>query len=485
MLFCALSGEVPQTPTVSSKSGHIYERRLIEKYISENGTDPITGERLTEEDLIPIKTSSQAAPPRPATLTSIPVILHTLQNEWDALVLEQYTLKQQLNAVRQELSHSLYQCDAATRVAARLLKERDTAREALASVQATLGAPPSDTPPDVEMPAGGPEQSGPLPVDVDALIADTQQTCAALRHQEEKAKPPASYATANQIRNFTSKHTIPSLHSTSPVGIAALAVSSVYPTQFITGGNDNVVQVYDQETSKVLATLKGHTKKVNHNLKPRLVISGSVDKTVRIWSHDSSSGDFAPAHTVKIHKGEISGVAVHPTSTLLAVSSLDKSYSIHNLSTLQSIFHSSPAAAAYTSLSIHPDGALLALGTSQSTIHIYDVRAAALANGFHLAFPDTPSTVSVWDLRKTKKVTSFPLSGSDGAYKINKVRYDASSQFLGVSGPDLRIFAHKTWEELIKLEGGGEIVDFAFGREAHNIWAAVGREVKIWAEKDQ
>jgi pre-mRNA-processing factor 19 len=57
-MFCALSGEPPQVPVVSSKSGHIYERRLIEKYISENGTDPVTGEKLMEEDLIPIKTSA-------------------------------------------------------------------------------------------------------------------------------------------------------------------------------------------------------------------------------------------------------------------------------------------------------------------------------------------------------------------------------------------------------------------------------------------
>ena len=52
MFFCAISGEPPQDPVVSSKSGHVYERRLILKYIQENGTDPVTGEKLEKSDLV-------------------------------------------------------------------------------------------------------------------------------------------------------------------------------------------------------------------------------------------------------------------------------------------------------------------------------------------------------------------------------------------------------------------------------------------------
>lgn len=58
MFFCAISGEPPQDPVVSSKSGHVYERRLILKYIQENGTDPVTGEKLEEGDLVSVKAST-------------------------------------------------------------------------------------------------------------------------------------------------------------------------------------------------------------------------------------------------------------------------------------------------------------------------------------------------------------------------------------------------------------------------------------------
>jgi len=58
MVFCAISGEPPQEPVVSVKSGHIYERRLIKKYIAENGTDPITGDKLEESDLVELNVCS-------------------------------------------------------------------------------------------------------------------------------------------------------------------------------------------------------------------------------------------------------------------------------------------------------------------------------------------------------------------------------------------------------------------------------------------
>jgi len=58
MFYCAISGEPPQEPVISTKSGHVYEKRLILKYINENGTDPVTGEKLEENDLVAVKASA-------------------------------------------------------------------------------------------------------------------------------------------------------------------------------------------------------------------------------------------------------------------------------------------------------------------------------------------------------------------------------------------------------------------------------------------
>ncbi|XP_042486993.1 pre-mRNA-processing factor 19 homolog 2-like, partial [Macadamia integrifolia] len=129
-MFCSISGVVPEEPAVSRKSGLLYEKRLIERHIADYGKCPVTGDPLTMDDIVLLKTS-EIVKPRSSQAASIPGLLGIFQNEWDGLMLSTFALEQQLHMARQELSHALYQHDAACRVIARLKKERDEARSLL------------------------------------------------------------------------------------------------------------------------------------------------------------------------------------------------------------------------------------------------------------------------------------------------------------------------------------------------------------------
>lgn len=54
----SVTNEVPDQPVISPLSGAIFERRIVEKYITENGCDPITGAEIKIEQLIEIKSKS-------------------------------------------------------------------------------------------------------------------------------------------------------------------------------------------------------------------------------------------------------------------------------------------------------------------------------------------------------------------------------------------------------------------------------------------
>ncbi|OVA13898.1 U box domain [Macleaya cordata] len=141
MMICSISGEVPEEPVVSKKSGLLFEKRLLESHVMEYGKCPVTGESLTMDDIVAVvktnnnNTAAAAAkvrpPPRPLQAASIPGMIGMFQAEWDALMLSNFELEKQLHATKQELSHTMYQHDAACRVIARLQKERDEARALL------------------------------------------------------------------------------------------------------------------------------------------------------------------------------------------------------------------------------------------------------------------------------------------------------------------------------------------------------------------
>jgi len=342
---------------------------------------------------------------------------------------------------------------------------------ALTNVQVSMGMNSVSADGDVEMTESGANEES-LPASVVAQIDETHATLSSAR---KKRKAPVGYATPAEVKTYTATRTIPSLHSASPAGITSLAVSRINPSQFLTGGNDKIVQLYDTSTDKVLASLKGHSKKINHvalreNVGERtLLLSAGADKIAKIWSQDDASGEYIANYTLRSHKGEISGLAIHPTSAFVVYSSLDRTYSIHDLNNFQQLFRSAPSDEPFTSLQVHPDGTLIAAGTPTSTIQIFDIRTGAVAatltpsegtpftvnslafseNGYHMLAPDSLSSVSIWDLRKTKSTYSIPLGDN---FQVNRVAYDQSAQFLAVTVREFSLTSPgKSWCTLRKI----------------------------------
>lgn len=211
-------------------------------------------------------------------------------------MLETYTLKQHLDVTRQELSQALYQHDAACRVIAKLMKERDEARAMLNALQ-TQGVHLS------EVDTAAPSQNG---VDIETkkaedmevitteskldeeILSRIMEKCAELSKGRKGRKLPEDLATRDAITNYCETE-IWTPHDSSKSGVTSLRVlQNVLNHELVslTGGVDKSAILTDLRSGRILSKLVGHSKKVNcvsatlHSLP--IVITGSADRLVKV-----------------------------------------------------------------------------------------------------------------------------------------------------------------------------------------------------------
>ncbi|KAB5518067.1 WD40-repeat-containing domain protein [Coniochaeta sp. 2T2.1] len=426
-MLCAISGEAPEEPVVSKKSGAVFEKRLIEKYIEENGKDPVSGEELDLEDLLPIKTA-RIVRPRPPTLTSIPALLSQFQNEWDSLAIETYNLREQLARTREELATALYQHDAAVRVIARLTRERDEARDALSKVTVSGSAG-----------ANGDA----MVVDNDGLQEDYSglvDACQAKLSKSRKKRPaPEGWATAEDVSSAQQTYNSDSLVPES----TSLATDDTW-TAIGGRGGDVAVLSSEGDALKLAQSFNIGSPVTTTIVSEGSVIAGTAKGEVKVYTtQGAAKASFSE------HAGPVTGVASHPSKQLLVSVGSDKSfvfYDIQNSRTLYRKFTDS----SLTTVAFHPDGHLFAAGTPSGAINIYDTKTgepmavyelgasvSALVfseNGYWFAAAsDKAPNVVIFDLRKdgaAARSKELPTTGP-----VRSLDWDYSAQFLAVAGP--------------------------------------------------
>ncbi|KAJ3160246.1 hypothetical protein HDU86_001084 [Geranomyces michiganensis] len=509
-MFCALSGESPEEPVVSKVSGSVFEKRLILKFITDNGRDPVNGEELTVEDLLPLKLTNKFIKPRPPAASSIPNLLVSLQNEWDSVMLETYQLKQQYHTARQELSNALYENDAAKRVIARLVVERDEARAALAAVQAAYPAPAPESDENRMDVDEAPQQSP----EMAAALEKMEETSAELHQQRRKRKIPATCATADEVRGYTEllKIAAPKTHSALTVDLAQPTIAGKEYDWILTAGAAGKVKILDRsDEGKAVASMNAGKSVVRDvawiatGAGAPSFLTASDDKSVKLFgveeSGDASFGITKAKHIWNKHTKAISAIKVHPTHEHFVSASADASWAIHDLVTGQTLnrhIHTDTRTA-FTSLDIHPDGMIFATGCSDTVVRLWDMKSQSSAtdfaghmyggsitgvsfseNGYHLATcSDAEAVVRIWDLRKMTNLRTIEIEGAK-AKGCTAVHFDHSGQFFGVAcGGELRTYRIKQWDELCNLAGHpSDVASFKFGTDSKFIVSG-GRKGEI------
>lgn len=256
--------------------------------------------------------------PRPPTLTSIPALLQVFQNEWDSTALEVFTLQQQLAQTRQELSTALYQYDGAQRIIAKLLKERDEARETLSRLQISGPAANGDGDAmqiDAEI----------LPEDLKAVVEETREK---LSKPRKKKTVPADWTSAETISAFEEVSASDSIY---PGGkFVALEESGDVA---LVGGADGVAGLFSLSKQDVVVTLKGQDGPIRDGLfVGESPVTASSSGVIKLWDQSGNAvGSFSA------HGGELAAISAHPSGAILASVADDKSWVLYDLNKSETV----------------------------------------------------------------------------------------------------------------------------------------------------
>ncbi|MDZ8050142.1 MAG: protein kinase domain-containing protein [Aulosira sp. ZfuVER01] len=341
-------------------------------------------------------------------------------------------------------------------------------------------------------------------------IADTPIHRPTLREAAQRSSTSVSIGGAKfSTPLWQCIHTLSGLPSIS-AGINSVSFSPDGKT--LASGDDKIIRLWDLNTQKVLATLSGHSqavKSVAYSPDGKILATASDDNTIKLWdlnqfqeictlvghSHAVKSVAFSPDgqilasgswdKTVKLwdvntgkeictltgHQLQVSSVAFSPQGQLLASASFDRTICLWQLPTTGE-FKNRPNCSLLGTFSGHawavltiafsPDGTILATGSDDNTIKLWEVNTGQVittllghswsvvavtftADGTMLISASRDRTVKLWKVSTAEEIAT--LSGH--ADSVSTIAVNPDAQLIASGSRDKTI---KLWQ-LVKQQG--------------------------------
>jgi WD40 repeat protein len=235
------------------------------------------------------------------------------------------------------------------------------------------------------------------------------------------------------------------------------------------GGENKTVQLWDADKRKRLAILEGHKWKINAlaiSKDGRILASGDANKVIKLWDIDT----HAERATLIGHINSISALAFSPDGRTLASGSYDGTIRFWNQDT----------------------GERIATFTSG---HTESVKAVAFSeDSTTLACGSSNGTIEIWSLKTKQELITFTAGQSDIIGQLvlspDAMRFMSwgGTAMIELERAEFRMDEHmKLWEiatgeeiPVPELEIGGKATAVAFSPDKKTIAFGSSQEIELW-----
>jgi len=255
--------------------------------------------------------------------------------------------------------------------------------------------------------------------------------------------------------------------SNVPSGAITTVLFSPDGKTIISGSSDKTIRVWDRASKKVITTLIGHISYVTSvAISPdgKTIVSGSTDKTIRLWDRDTKKkiAKFIG------HTSDVTSVAFSLDGRTIASSSNDNTIRLWDKDAIKSIAVLMGHTDAVTSVVFSPDSKTVASGSEDKTIRLWDrdsqKEIAALMghtdtvtcvvfspDGKIIVSGSDDHTIRLWDRNSQKEIAA--LIGY--SWPVNSIAFSPDGKTIasGYYDNTIRLWDRESKKEIAALKG--------------------------------
>lgn len=176
-------------------------------------------------------------------------------------------------------------------------------------------------------------------------------------------------------------------HSYSHENVIYALIFSNKGDLLISGSADRTIKVWNSITGSLKFTLLGHTGSVRTlAISPcdRFLISGSADRTIRIWD---LTDPLTRPHIIDEHSYTITAIATSPNGKYFVSACQNKDVEVWCMKTKKSLFMFDKSIDNVSSIAVSSDSKIIAVGNNKGTVQVWNMETKQILQAISACSP--------------------------------------------------------------------------------------------------